>query len=69
MFRRFLKRYSFDWSPVIASIGTINSERIDELVNEVPAGWHRHSRRVKRHLQAVLMNLEELELELQRSLL
>lgn len=62
-----LRKQNPDWNPLLVSLRALTPERLDELIDYLPADWQADVQRVRTHLVSLLGSLDDLERELQES--
>lgn len=69
LFHAALKTRPPSWMPFIERLNALTAARLNQLASALPGVWQSEAARVREHITEVIMNLNEFELELQRSLL
>ncbi len=69
IFRSMLKRTTPDWSPFIEAVRNLAQNRLDVIQGMMPESWQLWGQQVQEHIKHVIMNIDQFEIELQRSLL
>lgn len=69
LFRRFLASRQVDWESVIQPVRTLSLQRVEELCSLVPPEWGNRTEQIYSHMNGIVGHIDQLALELQRSLL
>jgi len=69
LFRRFLASQQVNWEWVIQPLRTLSLQRIEELSLLVPPEWGDRTEQICSHMSGIIDHIDQLAIELQRSLL